>query len=99
MAKDKDKFLRENYGVEGDVMIHEAAKKHFDKYLSEHGKPLPQMKIIGDELILLKTLKKQQYTEYQIAKAEYNTMLKLAVNLQSKLGKDAVRAPEKDFSV
>ena len=90
-AKDKDKFLRKNPGVEGDVMIHEAAKRHFKKYTDAHGKLLPKMTDITEELKLLQIAKTQQCLEYQTAKAEHDTMIKLKVNLQSVLGKNAVR--------
>jgi len=90
-SKDKDKFLRKNPGVEGDVMIHEAAKRHFKKYTDAHGKPLPKMTDIVAELQSLQTAKTQQRSEYQTAKAEHDIMIKLKVNLQSVLGKNAVR--------
>lgn len=96
-AKDKDKFLRENYRFESDVMIHEAAKKHFDEYIKKYGKPLPTMKMVTEDLASLKTTRTQQYAEYRTVKNERDTMIKLAVNLQSLLGKDAVKTQTKDL--
>lgn len=90
-AKNQEKFLRENYGVEGDVMIHELARKHFDKYIDEHGNPLPKSKEVAAELASLKSLKTKQSADYRAAKAERDTMLKLKVNIQSILGKDSVK--------
>ena len=98
-AKDKEKFLRENYGIEGDVILHETAKKYFDKYTAEHGKPLPKMSEVIAELTSLKATKKQQQSEYNAAKAEHDNMIKLKVNLQSLLGKDAVREYKNDLMI
>jgi len=98
-SKDKDKFLRDNYGVEGDVILHETAKKYFDKYIAEHGKPLPKMAAVIEELTSLKALKNQRYAEYRAAKAERDTMMKLAVNIQSLLGKGAVREYTSEMTI
>ena len=98
-AKDKDKFLRENSSAESNLMIHAAAKKHFDDYVKKYGKPLPSMKTVVEEITSLKASRKQQYMEYSAAKTERDNMLKLAVNLQSLLGKDAVKDHNKELII
>jgi hypothetical protein len=97
-AKDKDKFLRKNPHLESDIMIHETAKKYFKKYTDEHGKPLPKTADIVAELSSLKAAKEQQYAAYKTAKTERDTMMKLSVNLQSTLGKNAVKEYVKEVS-
>jgi hypothetical protein len=98
-ARDPDKFLRQNRELESDIIIHEAARRFFDRYIAEHGKPLPKSSAVKEELASLKSLKAKQSAEYQTAKAERDTMLKLKVNVQSILGKDSVREYKAEVSI
>jgi hypothetical protein len=98
-AKNQDKFLRDKRETEGDIILHEAAKRHFDKYIAEYGKPLPKMSEVTEELKGLKAAKSQQYSAYRAVKSERDIMVKLAVNIQSRVGKDAVREHNADVSI
>ncbi|OOO00288.1 MAG: hypothetical protein ATN35_08095 [Epulopiscium sp. Nele67-Bin004] len=80
-ARNKDKFIRENYGAEGQVMLHETSKKYLNTYKKEHGS-VPSSKEIKAILEGLQTNKAIKYEEYKNIKAERDEITRLHVNLQ-----------------
>ena len=76
------KFLLEH---EGDILLHKAAKKHFD----ELGlKQLPTVKALNAEYAALLAEKKAAYGEYRKAREEMKELLMAKANIDRILGKE-----------
>lgn len=86
-ARNKDKFIRETQGAEGNIMLHEAAKRYLSAYKKEHGK-VPKLAELKPMIEELQKEKSALYEKYKTAKAERNELLKLHSNLQEILGKE-----------
>ena len=76
------KFLLEH---EGDILLHKAAKKHFD----ELGlKQLPTVKALNAEYAAVLAEKKAAYGEYRKAREEMKELLMAKANIDRILGKE-----------
>ncbi len=80
-ARNKEKFIIQNSGVDGQVMLHETARKHLNAYKKEYG-VVPSSKEIKSILEALQTNKTIKYEEYRIIKAERDELTRLHINLQ-----------------
>ena len=75
------KFLGEH---EGDILLHKAAKKHFDDL---DLKQLPTVKALNAEYALLLAEKKATYGQYQKAREDMKELLTAKANIDRVLGK------------
>ena len=80
-SRNKDKFIRETEGAEGDVMLHETAKRYLSAYQKEHGK-VPKSAELKPLLADLQKEKSTLYEQYKKTKAEQSELMKLHINLQ-----------------
>ncbi len=93
-ARDKDKFLRENYQLEGDIILHEHAKRTFKEYAREHGKKIPNSNNVKEILKDLRSKHNKAYSEYKDLQQENMELIKLKNNLSSILNKDLEKKEE-----
>jgi len=77
------KFLAEH---ESDIILHKAAKKHFDTLGL---KKLPTVKALNAEYAALMAEKKAAYADYRRAKEEMRELLTAKANIDRILGKEA----------
>ena len=75
------KYLAEH---EGDILLHKAAKKHFDDL---DLKQLPTVKALNAEYALLLAEKKATYGQYQKAREDMKELLTAKANIDRVLGK------------
>ena len=81
------KFLAEN---EGDILLHKAAKQHFDSLGLEK---LPTVKRLQGEYAELLKKKKAAYGEYRKARDEMRELVTARANIEQILGKDTRAYP------
>ena len=71
---------------EADILLHQAAKKHFD---SLGVKKLPTVKALNAEYAKLLADKKAAYGDYRQAREEWKELLTAKANIDRILGMDA----------
>ncbi|MCL1798342.1 MAG: relaxase/mobilization nuclease domain-containing protein [Eggerthellaceae bacterium] len=74
---------------EGDILIHQAAKKAFDTLGADK---LPSVKSLREQYTMLLTDKKKAYTGYKKAKEEMRELMTLKANVDSLFGPNAARS-------
>lgn len=77
-----------------DIILHEAAKKHFDKLGYSKDKPLPKMDALKTEWATLEAEKKKLYSGYHELKSHRTELLMAKDNAERLLGINK-KAPEK----
>ncbi|OOB79454.1 MAG: hypothetical protein BEN18_03875 [Epulopiscium sp. Nuni2H_MBin001] len=92
VSQKKDKFIRENYGAEGQVMLHETSKKYLNAYKKEHG-AVPSSKEIKAILEGLQTNKAIKYEEYKNTITSVNGIANHITSELNIVGKISINIP------